>query len=37
MRIDRIKIKNSDKDFEETFDKKDKVICVLDKIGIKKI
>ena len=30
MKIERIKIKNLDKDFEEKFDKKDKIICVLD-------
>lgn len=30
MKIERIKIKNSDKDFEEKFDKKDKIICVID-------
>ena len=30
MRIERIKIKNLDKDFEEKFDKKDTIICVLE-------
>lgn len=30
MKIERIKIKNLDEDFEENFDKKDKNICVLD-------
>ena len=30
MKIERIKIKNLDKDFEVKFAKKDKIICVLD-------
>lgn len=30
MKIERIKIKELEKDFEEKFDKKDKIICVLD-------
>jgi hypothetical protein len=30
MKIERIKIKNLEKDFEEKFDKKDNIICVLD-------
>ena len=29
MKIERIKIKDLDKDFEEKFDKKDKIICVV--------